>query len=58
LPDLEARGKLEDFLARRIPRALGPVMYTKSCLYTTPDDGDMILSQLPDYPEISVVVCI
>jgi sarcosine oxidase len=47
---------LDDFLSRRIPRFVGPKLYTKTCLYTMTPDRDFVLDRLPAYPQISVVV--
>ncbi|MCE7985693.1 MAG: N-methyl-L-tryptophan oxidase [Caldilinea sp. CFX5] len=48
--------QLDDFLSRRIPRFVGPKLYTKTCLYTMTPDRDFVLDRLPAYPQISVVV--
>ncbi len=48
--------RLTSFLEWRIPDFLGPVLYTKPCLYTLPPDRNFILDTLPDYPHISIVV--
>jgi sarcosine oxidase len=48
--------KLTRFLAERIPDFLGPVLYTKPCLYTLPPDRDFILDQLPGHPNIALAV--
>jgi sarcosine oxidase len=47
---------LTEFLSQRIPDFLGPVLYTKPCLYTLPPDRDFILDTLPDHPNIAVTV--
>lgn len=46
--------KLEHFLSERIPGSLGPVLYTKTCLYTMTPDRDFVLDRLPEYPQITV----
>jgi sarcosine oxidase len=48
--------RLTSFLEWRIPDFLGPVLYTKPCLYTLPPDRNFILDTLPEYPQISIVV--
>jgi sarcosine oxidase len=48
--------RLTAFLEQRIPEFLGPVLYTKPCLYTMPPDRHFILGCLPEYPHISMVV--
>lgn len=47
---------LKGFLSERIPGFLGPVLYTKPCLYTLPPDRDFVLDTLPEHPNIAVAV--
>jgi sarcosine oxidase len=46
--------RVEDFLRRFIPSALGPAIYTKTCLYTMPPDRDFIIDALPEAPNVLV----
>jgi sarcosine oxidase len=48
--------RLTRFLEQRIPDSLGPVIYTKPCIYTMPPDRNFILDTLPGYPQISMAV--
>lgn len=48
--------QLDEFIAPRIPRFVGPKLYTKTCLYTMTPDRDFVLDRLPTYPQIMVVV--
>lgn len=48
--------RLTRFLESRIPDFLGPVLYTKPCLYTMPQDRNFIVDTLPEYPQISMAV--
>lgn len=48
--------RLTRFLAERIPDFLGPVIYTKPCIYTMPPDRNFILDQAPGYPQIALAV--
>jgi sarcosine oxidase len=48
--------RLTEFLEFRIPDFLGPVLYTKPCLYTLPPDRNFILDRLPEYPHIATFV--
>lgn len=48
--------RLTSFLAERCPGFLGPVMYTKTCLYTMTPDRNFIIEQLPECPRVSVAV--
>jgi FAD dependent oxidoreductase len=44
------------FLSRHVPGFLGPELYTKTCLYTTPPDHNFVIDTLPDYPQIAVAI--
>jgi sarcosine oxidase len=55
-PDQAALGRVQDFLARYLPSALGPVIYTKSCLYTLTPDRDFVLDALPGFPNVVVAI--
>ena len=46
--------KLVAFLEEHIPGSLGPVLYTKSCLYTMPPDRNFVIDRLPGNPRIVV----
>jgi sarcosine oxidase len=53
-PDPLPYERLTGFLRERIPGFLGPVQYTKSCLYTMPPDRNFVLDRLPEFPNIVV----
>lgn len=55
-PDAEVLARVEGFLARVLPAALGPALYTKTCLYTLTPDRDFIISTLPGHPNIALAV--
>jgi sarcosine oxidase len=55
-PDQAALRRVCDFLSRYIPGALGPIIYTKTCLYTLTPDRDFVLDRLPDYPGALVAI--
>ena len=55
-PDLQEEARLTAFLERTIPRAVGPVLYTKTCLYDLPPDRNFIVDTLPEHPQIVVAV--
>ena len=38
------------FLASHLPGALGPPIYTKTCLYTLTPDRDFVVDRLPEAP--------
>ena len=54
--DEAAFGRVADFLARHLPGAIGPEIYTKTCLYTMPPDRDFVLDRLPDHPNVFVAL--
>jgi sarcosine oxidase len=54
--DTAAFRRTDSFLRQHLPTALGPVIYSKTCLYTMPPDRDFVLDTLPEHPNIAVVV--
>jgi len=46
-PDPDNFARVSAFLERYLPSALGPVIYTKTCLYTLPPDRDFIVDKVP-----------
>jgi len=54
--DEAAFGRTDAFLRRHLPSAYGPVIYTKTCLYTMPPDRDFVLATLPEHPNVSIAV--
>lgn len=50
--DEAALERVTGFLRRHIPSALGPVIRTKSCLYTMAPDRDFVIDALPGHPGI------
>jgi sarcosine oxidase len=55
-PDMAALERVEQFLRRYIPGALGPIVYTKTCLYTLTPDRDFVIDTLPGQPNILVAL--
>jgi sarcosine oxidase len=53
-PNPRPYDKLVQTIERHFPTFLGPVLYTKTCLYTMPPDRNFIIDSLPDYPQIIV----
>ena len=51
-PSPAAEGRVRQFLAKYIPDALGPVLYSKTCLYDMPPDRNFILDCVPGHPQI------
>jgi sarcosine oxidase len=44
------------FVERHLPGALGPIIYTRTCLYTLTPDRDFVLDVLPHQPGIAVAI--
>ena len=55
-PDQAALGRVQEFLGKYIPSALGPIIYTKSCLYTLTPDRDFVLDAVPGHPNAMVAI--
>ena len=53
-PDGAALQRTIDFLRRCIPHALGPIIYTKTCLYTLTPDRDFVIDFVPGCPQAVV----
>lgn len=54
--DEAAFARLGDFMSARLPEALGPPIYTKTCLYTLTPDRDFVVDRLPDQPGVVVAL--
>jgi sarcosine oxidase len=55
-PDPENLRGVEAFLSRYIPGALGPVIYTKTCLYTLTPDRDFVIDRVPGHDNVTVAI--
>ncbi|HEY9014513.1 MAG TPA: N-methyl-L-tryptophan oxidase [Gemmatimonadales bacterium] len=55
-PDLAALQRVTDFLARYLPSALGPIIYTRTCLYTLTPDRDFIIDAVPGHPNAVIAI--
>jgi sarcosine oxidase len=55
-PDQPALHRVQEFLARYLPGALGPILYTKTCLYTLTPDRDFVLDSVPEHPNVWVAI--
>ena len=54
--DEAAFARVEAFLARHLPGAVGPPIYTKTCLYTLTPDRDLVVDRLPGAPGVVVAL--
>jgi monomeric sarcosine oxidase len=55
-PHQDETDLLLNFLERRLPAAVGPVLYSKTCPYDMPPDRDFILDFLPGHSSVIVGV--
>jgi sarcosine oxidase len=55
-PDPANEQRLAEFFQRYLPRAYGPVLYTKTCLYTLTPDRDFIIDRLPQHPNVLLAI--
>jgi sarcosine oxidase len=54
--DDAAFARVEAFMARHLPAALGPPIRTTTCLYTLTPDRDFVVDLLPNAPGVAVVL--
>ena len=54
--DEAAFARVEAFMQRHLPGALGPPILTRTCLYTLTPDRDFVVDRLPDAPGVAVVL--
>ncbi len=55
-PDPENSARVERWARQYLPRALGPVLYTKTCLYTLTPDRDFIIDRVPEHENIQIAI--
>ena len=55
-PDPENSARVETWAKRYLPRALGPVLYTKTCLYTLTPDRDFVIDRVPGHENIQLAI--
>jgi sarcosine oxidase len=53
-PDPAVLRRVEEFMRRRLPTALGPLHYAKTCLYTLTPDRDFVLDTVPGHENVAV----
>jgi sarcosine oxidase len=53
-PDPERERRQQAWLERHLPGALGPIHYTKTCLYDMPPDRHFVLDRLREEPRVLV----
>ena len=55
-PDEATLGRVTRFIQRYLPTAAGPLVATKTCLYTLTPDRDFVIDTLPGQANISVAL--
>ncbi len=55
-PDQDMLNRVEGFLQKHLPDALGPLLYSKTCLYTLPPDRDFVIDTVPYHKNVYVAV--
>lgn len=55
-PDPDNLARVTTFVNRHLPSALGPIIETKTCLYTLTPDRDFVIDAVPGHPEILVAL--
>jgi sarcosine oxidase len=54
--DADALERVVQFLESHIPGSVGPVIYTKTCLYTMPPDRDFVIDRVPGTHNVIVAL--
>ena len=54
--DTDALARVVQFLDSHIPGSVGPVIYTKTCLYTMPPDRDFVIDRVPGAANVLVAL--
>lgn len=55
-PDSVREAKQQAFLQRILPESLGPIILSKTCLYTMPPDRDFVVDTLAAHPHVAVAI--
>jgi len=55
-PDPENSRRVRAFLTRYLPSAVGPEIYTKTCLYTPTPDRDFVIDAVPHAGGVFVAI--
>ncbi|MGH9857662.1 MAG: FAD-dependent oxidoreductase, partial [Acidobacteriota bacterium] len=54
--DHAALTRVQQFMEKHIPGALGRIIYTKSCLYTLTPDRDFVIDTIPENPNCMIAI--
>jgi monomeric sarcosine oxidase len=52
--DAQEAQLLHGFLKKHLPRAAGPALFNKTCVYDMAPDREFVLDTLPDHPNVAV----
>ena len=55
-PDPDALNRVHQFMNKYMPGALGPIIYTKTCLYTLTPDRDFVIDRIPENPNCIIAI--
>jgi sarcosine oxidase len=55
-PDAANSAGVVRWAENHLPRALGPVLYTKTCLYTLTPDRDFVIDRIPGHPDVCIAI--
>ena len=55
-PSAAMEKRVADFLRQYIPGALGPVLYSKPCLYTMAPDRNFVIDALPGHANVVIAI--
>jgi len=53
-PDPSETELIASFLRERLPGAVGPELFSKTCVYDMPPDRDFVIDRLPGSPGITI----
>jgi sarcosine oxidase len=55
-PSAPMEGRVRRFLEQYLPGAVGPVLYSKPCLYTMAPDRNFVIDALPGHPNVLIAI--
>jgi sarcosine oxidase len=54
--DEAALQRVRGFLEKYLPTVLGPILYTRTCLYTLTPDRDFVIDRVPEHPHVLIAI--
>lgn len=55
-PDEANLQRVMNFMRKFLPSGMGPIAYTKTCLYTLTPDRDFVIDALPGHPHVATAI--